>query len=66
MGKDGNGVVTSPGYPGHYPHEKDVTTPISVPQGCRIELTFVDFKLEDHGSCGYDYVQGMINEKNLK
>ena len=27
--------------------------------GARIELTFVDFNIEAHASCDYDYVQGI-------
>ena len=37
---------------------------IQVAAGSKIELTFVDFILEDHSSCAYDYVQGIkINFK---
>ena len=32
--------------------------PIEVSSGSTIELTFVDIDIENHASCGYDYVQG--------
>ena len=46
-----SGEVTSPGYPGYYPHDVSVVQTISVPQGGRIELTFTAFDIEDY----YDY-----------
>jgi len=53
----GQGEVKSPNYPSNYPDNSDVSTPIQVAAGSKIELTFVDFILEDHSSCAYDYVQ---------
>ena len=58
----GSGEVKSPNYPSNYPDNSDTSTPITVAAGSRIELTFVDFNIESHSSCGYDYVEGKRNE----
>ena len=53
----GSGSIKSPNYPSNYPNSKDVQYPIKVEAGSKIELTFVDFAIEDNSQCGYDYVQ---------
>ena len=37
----------------------DESTPIEVEDGSRIELTFVDFNIEDEENCDFDYVSGI-------
>jgi len=53
----GTGAIKSPNYPSNYPNSKDQTYSIKVETGSKIELTFVDFVIEDESKCGYDYVQ---------
>ena len=59
--------MKSPNYPSNYPDNSDTSTPIQVADGARIELTFVDFNIEAHASCDYDYVQGIkgLQRKNF-
>ena len=42
-----SGEVTSPNYPGKYPHNKKETKTISIPKGKRIELRFTYFVKEE-------------------
>ena len=51
------GAIKSPNYPSNYPNSKDQSYPIKVATGSRIELTFVDFAIEDDNQCSYDFVQ---------
>ncbi|XP_048238874.1 cubilin-like [Haliotis rufescens] len=51
-----NGVIMSKNYPQTYPHNTECRWLIKVESGQRITLTFVDFDVEDHASCSYDYV----------
>ena len=37
---------------------KDETFPIRTEEGSKIELEFVDFQIEHHSTCAYDYVEG--------
>jgi len=53
----GTGAIKSPNYPSNYPESKDQEYKIKVESGKRIELTFVDFAIEDESQCSYDYVQ---------
>jgi len=55
----GTGAIKSPNYPSNYPDGKDQKYQLKVETGSRIQLTFLDFTLEDDASCGYDYVQVM-------
>jgi len=48
----GNGVVTSPNYPGSYENNADCTYVLTAGAGRRVVLTFSDFELEN----GYDYL----------
>ena len=42
----GGGVITSPGFPGNYDNNLDLTWLIQAPLGQLIELNFLDFELE--------------------
>ena len=37
---------------------RDETIPIRTADGSKIELEFVDFDIENHPTCSYDYVEG--------
>ena len=41
-----NGVITSPGYPRNYDNDINLTWLIQVPEGLRVEITFLSFELE--------------------
>ena len=41
-----NGVITSPGYPRNYDNDINMTWLIQVPEGLRVEITFLSFELE--------------------
>ena len=50
------GVITSPNYPGQYPHRRFCIWTIRVADDRRVTLTFDDFDLEAHARCRYDAV----------
>ncbi|XP_017555843.2 cubilin [Pygocentrus nattereri] len=52
-----SGTISSPNYPNLYPHNRVCHWRITVPQGRRVTLTFNDLRLEEHGSCAFDYVE---------
>ncbi|KAG9276492.1 cubilin [Astyanax mexicanus] len=52
-----SGTISSPNYPNLYPHNRVCRWRITVPQGRRVTLTINDLRLEDHGSCSFDYVE---------
>ena len=47
----GNGVITSPGFPGNYDNNLDITWLIQLPPGQFIEINFLSFDVEHHSSC---------------
>ncbi|XP_045623432.1 cubilin [Procambarus clarkii] len=56
------GVITTPGYPDPYPHNRNCTWTIQAPAGNSINASFSEFVLEDHmdpesGQCFYDFVE---------
>lgn len=52
-----SGVFTSPGYPGNYPTNTTCEWTIAVEYGSTIEITILDFWLEDSvGSCVFDFL----------
>jgi len=53
---DKSGSLTSRNFPSNYPNNLDTEEDISVAAGERIKLQFIDFKIEDHSSCAYDYL----------
>ncbi|KAI4498132.1 hypothetical protein M0802_006618 [Mischocyttarus mexicanus] len=60
------GTITSPGYPGRYPPNRDCYWYISVKEGKRVQLHFGQLMLEEHATCEYDYVQiSTVHDDNL-
>ena len=50
-------LLTSPSYPDNYPINKDCVYTITVDNDTVIELTFLIMEIEDHASCGHDYIE---------
>merc|ERR1719402_1495008 len=50
------GVVESPNYPENYDINMDEEYPINVDEGEVVLLTFTDFDIEKHPTCGWDWV----------
>ena len=57
--QDISGVVNSPNYPYNYGDDIRDSTTIEVEDSAKIELTFIDFEIEDEENCGFDYVSGI-------
>ncbi|KAF4095682.1 cubilin isoform X1 [Onychostoma macrolepis] len=51
------GTISSPNYPNLYPHSRVCRWRITVPPGRRVTLTINDLRLEEHGTCVFDYVE---------
>lgn len=51
------GSISSPGYPGKYPTNRDCYWNINVLPGKRIALHFINLMLEEHPTCGFDYLE---------
>ena len=51
------GTVSSKNYPGNYDNYYDEEWTLEGPDGHIIQLTFESFDIEDHSSCGYDWVE---------
>ncbi|XP_068905882.1 uncharacterized protein [Tenebrio molitor] len=54
-------VVSSPGFPRHYPDNTDCDTDITAPPGYRLVLDFEELVLENEPSCSYDYLEILEN-----
>ena len=52
-----NNIIISPNYPANYPDDTDKEYLLSVDEGSSIELNFTEFKIEQHRTCNYDWVQ---------
>ncbi|WAR06690.1 CUBN-like protein, partial [Mya arenaria] len=52
-----HGAISSPGYPGNYPHDRDCVWTVNVSPGNRILFSFATLTLETHPSCEYDYLE---------
>lgn len=52
-----HGTLSSPGYPGNYPHNRDCAWTVMVSPGMNIMFTFAVMALEHHDNCSYDYVE---------
>ncbi|TRY83385.1 hypothetical protein DNTS_016655 [Danionella cerebrum] len=52
-----SGTLSSPNHPGPYPHQQSCMWQISVNDGHRIELSFLNFSLEVQEICEFDYVE---------
>ena len=50
-------MIQSPNYPEYYPHSKQCGYLISQPLGSVVALQFLDFQIETHYRCAYDYVE---------
>jgi hypothetical protein len=46
------GIITSPGFPGNYDNNLDLTWLIQVQMGQSIEIHFLSFDVEFHFACG--------------
>merc|ERR1712112_217696 len=57
-----SGTVKSENYPSNYDNRLDKTYNIEVGSGKKIKITFDDLDIENHASCGYDYV--MVKDSN--
>lgn len=51
------GSITSPNYPGSYPHNSQCEWRISINEGSSIQIVFSDLDLESHADCKYDYLE---------
>ena len=51
------GSLTSPGYPGRYPHNADCSWTILVEPGKTVLLQFALLNIETHPDCGYDRLE---------
>ena len=49
--------ITTPNYPNDYTSSKTCYWNVNAPSGKRVELRFVDFKLESSSNCRYDYLE---------
>ena len=52
-----SGILTSPNFPSTYPENVHQTYSLEAGAGKRIEMTFIDFEVEDESSCRYDYLK---------
>ena len=59
------GTINSPGYPGKYPPHRDCYWYIYVSPGKRINLHFAQLMLEEHETCGNDYLEVRYVCKNI-
>ncbi|NXG41986.1 CUBN protein, partial [Psilopogon haemacephalus] len=51
------GSISSPGYPGNYPVNRDCLWTISTSPGLLITFAFGTLSLEHHENCSYDYLE---------
>ena len=51
-----SGSIHSPNYPNPYDSNDDCAWILEVDPNHRIEFTFIDFDVEPHSNCSYDYV----------
>ncbi|KAM4770928.1 adhesion G-protein coupled receptor G6 [Rhinophrynus dorsalis] len=60
-----SGYFTSPCYPENYPNTQDCKWTLKAPPGFIIQITFVDFEIEEAQGCMYDYltINGDNNSK---
>lgn len=52
-----DGGFQSPNYPFPYPHAAECTWLIQVSEGSAIRLLFLNFDIETHGFCEFDYLE---------
>ncbi|KAK1171509.1 adhesion G-protein coupled receptor G6-like isoform X6 [Acipenser oxyrinchus oxyrinchus] len=51
-----NGVFTSPCYPSEYPNSQACKWTLQAPAGYIVQITFLDFEIEEAPQCIYDHV----------
>ena len=56
-----SGVLTSPGYPGLYPHNVDCLSTVRADVGSTLAFYFNSFSVEPHSNCYYDYLRVWIS-----
>lgn len=64
--RDLSGKFTSPCYPDLYPNSQDCNWTIISPVGFIIQVTFLDFDIEEAQNCMYDYVSIYNGETTSK
>jgi cubilin len=52
-----HGSITSPGFPGKYPNNRNCFWNINVSPGKRIVLHFISLRIEEHPTCEFDYIE---------
>ena len=52
-----NGTIESPSYPNNYPDNAGCVYTISQPTGTILVFNFHSMDIEQHSSCGYDYLE---------
>ena len=55
-----HGVISSPGYPGQYPHNRDCVWTIRMTPGKKIKFQFAALGLESHEECRYDFLKVIL------
>ena len=60
------GEIISPNYPQPYGGSADCLWKIAVASGSQVRLVFVDFELEDHTRCRYDYIEVSIGNDDRR
>lgn len=51
------GVIKSPDYPNYYPSNRNCIWIIETQNKYQIELKIIQFQVEDHNYCSYDYLE---------
>ncbi|XP_052232745.1 multiple epidermal growth factor-like domains protein 10 isoform X3 [Dreissena polymorpha] len=51
------GVITSPNFPSNYNSKVHCTWVINAPEGYWINVKFIEFALQSHSNCDYDYLE---------
>lgn len=54
------GTISSPGSPGRYPPNRDCYWQITVKSGKRIQIHFGQLMLEEHPTCGADFLEASV------
>ncbi|XP_042869679.1 tolloid-like protein 2 [Penaeus japonicus] len=58
-------IVTSPGFPAHYPPSRTCVTTLTAPPAAHLVLQFDTFVLEPHPNCEYDHLDVIEAGANL-
>ncbi|XP_078359243.1 uncharacterized protein LOC144643772 [Oculina patagonica] len=57
-------TLKSPGYPNNYPSNIDCRYLVQIPFRGALKVVFFDFDVQDHPSCGNDYLKITNNDRN--